>query len=275
MKYIKYILLGMAAGLFYGISFINETSADAVGLYDIIFKLSFGEFLLCNSNAAYYDKIFLCLAPMLVFQIVSGTEIYRHFCLCGVYYFSRCSKRDKWLLRETVRLLCFSVINSFFIIFTFTIVVLFVFKSISVQTSTFLLAVYYVLIFSLWNFLFSYMINILAFKLKSDRAFFIAASSEVAMSLFYVMFQDSLYKIYDMDERAVFMIKADPLSSLFISWHSSVNKDINSFINIFDISFDLNFSLITVFLACAALFLLSLKIVNGVELIESNKESGE
>ena len=275
MKCIKYIFLGTIFGIIFGLSYLGENQSDMILLNDIVLKLSFNEFILCKSNAAYYDKIFLYLVPMLIFQLLSGTEIYSHFCTGSIYYFSKCTNKKIWTLKESAKVAVYSLINTVAILLSFLFVNYIAGKEIVLSSETICVAGYYILIFSLWNLFFSIIINVMSLKFKSHFSFSIAAGLEVLFSLTYVALQDVLYKIYDHEELSVKLIKLNPFSMLFIQWHSSKNSRINKLIDIFDISFDINKTIIILFIMVSTAELLCIRMVQKIDLLSSNKESEE
>lgn len=275
MKCIKYIFLGTIFGVVFGVSYLGENQADMILLNDVVLKLSFNEFILCKSNAAYYDKIFLYLVPMLIFQLLSGTEIYSHFCTGSIYYFSRCTNKKVWTIKESAKVAVYSFINTTAILLSFLFVNNIAGKEIVFSFGAICVAGYYILIFSLWNLFFSIIINVLSLKFKSHFSFSIASGLEVLFSLIYVALQDVLYKVYDHEELAVTLIKLNPFSMLFIQWHSSKISSINELIDIFDISFDINKTIIILLVMVSIAELLCIRMIQKTDLLSSNKESEE
>ncbi len=275
MKFIKYIFLGIIFGVIFGLSYLGENQSDIILLNDIVLKLSFDEFILCKSNAAYYDKIFLYLVPMLIFQLLSGTEIYSHFCTGSIYYFSRCTNKKIWTIKESAKVAVYALVNTTAILVSFILLNYIAGKEIVFSFGAICIAGYYILIFSLWNLFFSIIINMISLKFKSHFSFSIAAGLEILFSLEYVALQDVLYKVYDHEKLAVTLIKLNPFSMLCIQWHSSKNSRINELIDIFDISFDINMTIIILFIMVSIAELLCVGIIQKIDLLSSNKESEE
>ena len=117
MRRWKYIIFAVVFGLFYGI--IYTGTVNEMLLSEIVLKLSFSEFALCGGNASYIGKIMLCFFPSVIFQVISGIELYRHFCTGSVYYFSRCVNRKKWYLKEIIHLYLDSTVYFIFLSLSF------------------------------------------------------------------------------------------------------------------------------------------------------------
>lgn len=44
------------------------------------------------------------MVPVFCFELIFGISLYRHYCTCSVYYFSRQNSRSKWYLMESAKL---------------------------------------------------------------------------------------------------------------------------------------------------------------------------
>lgn len=272
MYRMKYAVWAVILGILFGIA--HTVNTQSILLSDVFLKLSFSEYILTPNNASYYDKLILCFFPSIIFQVISGTEVYRHFCTGAVYYFSRCTNRKKWYIKEISNLYLISLLYFIFFAFSFTIVfeVLYTIKYDGIVSIY--LCFYYLVIFSLWNYIFSLLLNIIAFFLKSSGGFIVSFGVQLLFISFYVIFQEKLYKIYDGDIDAVKILKAIPFSNLIISWHSSANENINSLINIYNINFDLNLSVVILVAVAVIVTLIGMIAVEKTDFIYSNKESG-
>lgn len=60
----------------------------------------------------YTDIVYITtrMLPYLLFLFLFGTYIYKHFCTAGVYVFSRCENRLKWIAKEIAQLFGFCVL---------------------------------------------------------------------------------------------------------------------------------------------------------------------
>lgn len=55
--------------------------------------------------------------PYILFVIFFSTYIYRHFCNCSAYVFSRCEKRGFWYAKEAIKLFFFSLLYILVLLF--------------------------------------------------------------------------------------------------------------------------------------------------------------
>lgn len=271
MKYLKYVILGVSMGIFF--SFIHVMNSDSITFSELILKLSFSEYVLTPNNASYFDKITLCLFPLIIFQVVAGMEIYRHYCVASVYYFSRCVNRLKWYFKEICCMLLYDLIYLLSYILGHTILSSF-FYDIEYDLPSIKLTLYFLIIYSLWNYIFSLLINIAALFLRSNGGFAFSMGIQMFFVSLHIVFQEKLYLIHDNDSTAKELVKLIPFSHLMISWHSSRDTTINGLINIYNISFDLTYSVASLLIPSILILVIGALIIKKMDFICSNKETG-
>lgn len=271
MKYLKYVVLGLSMGIFF--SFIHVMDNNSITYSELILKISFSEYILTPNNASYFDKITLCLFPLIIFQVVAGMEIYRHYCIASVYYFSRCVNRMKWYFKELYSLILYDLVYLLFYILGHTILSSF-YYNITYDLTSIKLIFYFVVIYSLWNFIFSLLINIASLFFRSNGGFAVSIGIQMFFVSLHIAFQERLYLIYDNDSTAELLTKLIPFSHLMLSWHSSRDKSINEYINIYNISFDLNYSVIYLLVLSILIVVIGALIIKKIDFICSNKETG-
>ena len=272
MKYFRYALLGLIMGILF--SAVHFETVDSFNFSYLILKQSFSEYTISPDNAAYFDKILLCYFPSIIFQIFAGTEIYSHYCTGAVYFFSRCTKRVSWYLKEIYFIYLQAIIYILFYV-TGNVLLNLIFHKIIFDFTSLKLLIYFVLIFTLWNFIFSLLINIASLYLKSNGGFIFSVSLQIFIISLYVVFQEKLNKIYEGNITAQNILKAIPFSHLIIPWHSSKIEDIDNLINIYDISFDLNYSVIYLLITALIISLFGAILVQKTDFIFSDKEKGD
>ena len=98
-NYGKFLGVGFICGMFcmigYAVRSESMQASNVIGL----FGLSEVDYFV-----QYLSTILYWILPLLIFQIVFGTFVYRHFCTASVYFFSRYPKRTRWFLEEATRL---------------------------------------------------------------------------------------------------------------------------------------------------------------------------
>ena len=133
-----------------------------------------------------------------------------------------------------------------------------------------LLFVYYVLIHSLWLFITTLLVNIIAIKLDSSTGFISIVGIQM-LSISTLLLWKNVWPLDDAIHSAkhVLLLKLNPISHLILSWHSSSIKGINRWIN-FPISQSilvfLSISLVVIIIGCL--------IVKRQEWIAMPKEGG-
>ncbi len=271
MKYLKYVILGLIMGMLFSAVHLEVTGS--LNFSYLILKLSFLEYILTANNASYFDKILLCYFPSIVFQVIAGTEIYKHYCTGAVYYFSRCTNRGKWYIKEIGCLILQAIIYMLFYIVGSTLLNS-IFNKIIFDFTSFKLMLYFIIIFVLWNYIFSLLTNIAALFLKSSGGFVASMSLQMFFISLYVVFQEKLNKIYEEDIIAQNIARSIPFSHLIISWHSSNESDIDNMINLYHMSFDLNYSVVYLLIFSILISLFGAILVQKTDFICSNKETG-
>ena len=104
-KFFLCILLSFICGFLevFGISATGELS-------ECIDLLALGSIY---SHVQFIPEIIFRYIPLLLFQVIYGTELYKDFCISGIYYFSRSQSRIRWALPK---LLFLFLVSAFFIL---------------------------------------------------------------------------------------------------------------------------------------------------------------
>ncbi|MCZ0704196.1 hypothetical protein J2T56_002492 [Natronobacillus azotifigens] len=222
----------------------------------------------------YIIDLSIKLLPLVLFQVIFGTYLYQRFCSASVYYFSRCPNRIRWFLKESVKLYLLAVLYPLVMVLTTTLIVNFI-KPIDFDQSAFLLLIYYVLIHSLWLFITTTLINVLAIMLDSSAAFVIVVGFQLT-SVALLLLWENVWPVVDSPNISLhsLLLKFNPIAHLILTWHSSNINLIKGQINQFNLSFDLNETVII--FACLSVFILFIGslIVKQKEWIVLNQESG-
>lgn len=103
--YGKYLLISFAWGICFSLSAFTNVG-PAYPLEALVINIGLEGFNACNQITMI--NLLERMVPYYIFIILFGTYIYRHFCWCSPYIFSRCEKRKGWLYKEMGKLLGFS-----------------------------------------------------------------------------------------------------------------------------------------------------------------------
>ncbi len=266
--YAKFLLVAFFTGFFCVINCAKNGTIKE--LSDII--LLFG-FYNVNYYPQYIMEITYWFIPLLLFQIIYGTYIYRHFCCASIYFFSRCCNRTVWFLKEMLVLYLFAVVYLFVLIFS-GFMAANLFTPVKIGQVSILLLGYYLLIHSLFLLFTTLLINILAILFTSNVSFMIVEGiSLFGVAAFclmgnYFVTQDEFLPQY------TWMLKLNPIAHLIFSVHGSSIERLNCLINVNGISFDLNLS-VFVYLAGIVIVMISgCFIVNYHDFLNVNQEIG-
>ena len=245
--------------------FNQPDSAGIFMLSEIIIHFSFGEL---PTEHYYIAEASLRMFPLLIFQIFFGVYIYHRFCSASVYYFSRCDNRIRWFIKESLRLYPYTVMYPFIIIGV-SVMMTAIFHSVQVNSASLILLMYYLVIYSLWLFIATVLINMIAIRF-GNSAFGFAIVSGLQFS-----FLLSLLAIDSDSTPNALLLKLNPFSHLVIKWHSSHLDSVDRLINKFGIDFDLNLSIILLFVVAIVVVVIGMTIVKKQQFISINQETEE
>lgn len=206
-------LLGILGGVFHAFAYINPYSGN-IQLSELVLQMSGsrGMFPLGNSLTELLDFSTRML-PGYIFCAFLGTEIYRHFCTASVYVFSRWPHRLIWYSKEVTVILMSVIVFQVLNIGT-TLITTDCRYQIFYDLAGIGLLLYHLAIHSLWLFLTTLLVNLLAIFIGSDHAYLLVIGVQIGLiSLMTFLKEDTLPII-----RAI-----NPISHLVIGWHSSRN----------------------------------------------------
>ena len=103
---LKFLGTGILCGGLVTIGYLQKGVPVSIG--DIALRLGFVNVL--NTMGKSSDMLF-CYIPLVIFHVLAGGSIYKHYCSGGFYYFSRCRNRFRWYIKETVML--YGMVNCF------------------------------------------------------------------------------------------------------------------------------------------------------------------
>lgn len=244
---------------------------DEIYFSEIIVTFGFSE---VHFILVYLIELSLKLLPFFLFQILFGTYIYQHFCTASIYYFSRCQNRVKWFLKECTKLYVFAFIYPLLMVLSGTLVAS-ISNQIVFDRESILLFVYYVLIHSLWLFITTLLVNIIAIKLDSSTGFISIVGLQM-LSISTLLLWKNVWPLDDAIHSAkhVLLLKLNPISHLILSWHSSSIKGINRWINYLQIDFPISQSILVFLSISLVVIIIGCLIVKRQEWIAMPKEGG-
>ena len=207
-------------------------------LSDIVYKLAFGD---VSISIVSISKFLFAWFPLLFFQTVMGNYIYERFCITSVYFFSRCNKKSRWYIIETAKLFCY-VMGYVATMLLAAYITTKIFGKVHTDEQGIILVVYYLLIYSLWLFVGTLLINILSIAWDCTKSFFVIISVQLISIAIYGILEEwmDFYKYTGSNmENQIFVLKAIPISNLVLKWHGSDYWGITSGLGIL---YEFNFS---------------------------------
>ncbi len=209
--YFKLLIIGVICGVIgmigYAVRIDNFPARDIILLFGMNDVMYYPEEL---------EKILFRFIPLLLFQIVYGTYIYRRFCSASVYYFSRNHNRIKWFIQEIVKLYGYSVLYLVLMIMSGVVITMIITKVVF-DVSMIKVLFIYLLIFSLYNFAIASAVNILSILFSSNMGFAIAE----AVNIFCIAAYTIVGKLFSVDgelpDECEWMIKINPFYHLIFN----------------------------------------------------------
>lgn len=243
---------------------------DVTYLPELVLQLSGsrGEFALVGGIAEIMN-MYMRFAPSILFEIYAGTVMYRSFCTASVYVFTRNPNRAKWYRREACRVLLLSAL--------FTAVSLLVAVLLSAvrhevipNVPGAILLLYHFILYSIWTFTVTILINVLSIGLGSYNATLAAAVLQaVCIALL------GLVRLSDQPVFAV-LTRVSPISHLVLGWFRSaipsVEEAIPPVIREGFWGFSFPTSLLVVSVYCLAVVLSGRQLVLHHDILSGNAE---
>lgn len=239
-KIFPLLIAGILSGGILSIVFINPYDGRIL-VSEAILQLSgsSGAFPL---TPAFKDLISFTIRmlPDYMFELYIGIELYRHFCTASVYVFSRTPNRSRWYIREVlevaVAVFGYQVIKIFA-----AMSVTFLRYQIEPDHFGFFLLVFHIIVYSLWVFNVSLLINLISIKYGSNNAFIWIVGIQIFMTALLELVQIfesnlTLTKIF---------LNVNPIAHLVVGWHTGTIKELKNSLEVTYIRLDFKVTLVT------------------------------
>lgn len=208
----KSLLLAAAVTLIQNIAHIGMGTSDMTG------------FLICRMNYTYIvlneaNMLQLCMQmfPVIVFEIMFGVYLYRHFCTACVYYFSRQDNRIRWFVKECGRLLAYTFSYWIFSALLNIAAGVFVFH-VPISGYDAEAIFYMVALPALYTFIFTLWVNVLSVILGGANAAAIMAGIQYLFT-FAIMLSNRELTLH---RRGTWKLYLNPVANMVQDWHSDV-----------------------------------------------------
>lgn len=180
------------------------------------------------------------MLPDYMFELYIGIELYRHFCTASVYVFSRTPNRSRWYIREVLEVAV--AVFGYQIIKIFAAMsVTFLRYQIEPDHFGFFLLVFHIIVYSLWVFNVSLLINLISIKYGSNNAFIWIVGIQIFMTALLELVQIfesnlTLTKIF---------LNVNPIAHLVVGWHTGTIKELKNSLEVTYIRLDFKVTLVT------------------------------
>jgi hypothetical protein len=230
------VLAGVFWGVFNALNYL-QSRGGSLNATDILLYFSFGEPQFEPADLIY---ILFNMLPVVLFQCLFGMLIYRHFCMAGIFYFTRCDNRIRWFLKEAGQLLMISFLYPAVYLLT-GILTARITHTVQMDDAFLILLIYDLLIYGLWYFWSTLLINMIAIGFTSEVGFIVVEGIQTIMVAALHFFKP-LSTMSDPVQRQSLArwMPLDLISNLLIGWHSSNIPKVQERINCGKISFELN-----------------------------------
>lgn len=248
-----------------------RADSEPVSIWQIVNQLSFYD---VGVSSGYIPRFFFDLFPYILFQLLWGTYLYERFCTASVYFFTRQDNKSKWYWGECVKLYLWGIVYLASIVFVGTIWVA-VGRKITWDPASLYVLVIYLLLYSLFLFATSMLINLLSVRIKSAYGFGVVVGIELLMIVVYGVMGEFFPPSEEEGEElknCLTALKCNPLSHLVFKWHGSIVGKVDQMINQYQLSFLIEKSVLVWGIAAVVAALAGLVIINRTELIENRKE---
>lgn len=220
-------LLGILFGILLSVGYVNPYGGE-INLSELVLQLSGsrGEFAL-GLSAEQLVTFAMKMTPVWIMEAYLGIALYRHFCTASIYVFSRCPNRGKWYWKEMFYIGC----NVFFfqsVLVISAIITTNVRYQIQCDRVGMGLAVYHILIHSLWMYAAIVLINLLSLKMGSSMSFMIVMIIQAA-GIATLGFVKALERLGD-EKMAIgrMLLRWNPISHLVLGWQNSYSQSIQN-----------------------------------------------
>lgn len=264
------VLISVCSAICTAVVFVNPYKGS-IDINELILQLSgsSGEFCLGTSLPELVGFM-LRMIPNYIVMMVLGNNVYRYFCTASIYIFSRCPNRHKWYLRTVFYLLVQILIYETISVAAVILVTALRYDILITSNGNFLLG-YHILIFTMWNFAWTLLINICAIRKGSSAAFIMAMSIQIFLTV-CLSTKNSLQINHAPENIISKVISYNPVAHTVVGWHKNIPSSEN--LVGFQYPIDLSSSIILMLFFCIIVILIGDILIQTHDLILENVEIG-
>lgn len=210
----KFLWTGAVYGGLCMLSYIGNSS---IPLSDIIFLFGLKN---VTYFVQYLQEITFWILPLIFFQIFYGTYIYRHFCTASIYFFSRCDRRTSWFMKEAFHLYLFTI-SYLVVMLASGTAVTGIFAKVIIDKNGVEALFFYLLVYSLYLFVCTLGINLLAILFTSNIGFIVVEGINFFTIASYTIVGNFFAPKGEILQKYKWMLTINPFSYLVFSMHET------------------------------------------------------
>ena len=276
IKYGTQVLIFSAIvwGSLIALIYVNPYSG-VIMLSEFVLQLSGsrGEFVL-GFSLSELVSFAMRMVPYFIFEAYFGVAFYQHFCTASVYVFSRYPNRIRWYFREIAAVGAGAGLYQILLLGTLILITALRYQ-IQMDSAGIMLFFYHFLIYFIWFYTMTVLVNLLAVRFGSNRSFFIVFGVQISCIALLGCAGIAERKAGNAKIPINLWLKVNPISHLVLGWQESNINAVNLVLNQHYKGLNLNRSLLLCLLICVVIILLGTIMVSKHDFLISNAEVGE
>ena len=266
----KYYIRFLLCAALCGIMFFATRSGENNMVYasDIIISLGFGT---VECFPPYFINFVYYFTPILIFQILYGTYIYRHFCSAFIYYFSRTENKIKWYIKQAFELFFLSLLYVILLLSS-SIASASIFNDVVFCKTNIVLVFYFLVIYVLFVFATTNLINILSIAFSGSVAFIIVDTIQILSMALFVL--TDMISENEITKKNLFIL-LNPVAHLVLRVHTGINEEMSSLYSTYGVigkGFDFNISVFVYFIFMLISLILGCVVVKKKDVIVNSEQ---
>ena len=260
--YGKFVLFALGWGILFSV-YGAITCTDGYELQALVIAVAFGNLGACNqiTVAVLLEK----MVPYFLYIVLFSVYIYRHFCDCSVYFFSRCVKRWEWLLREEIKLFAYSLLYMLFMVMGRLLPFVWC-GELQIDLTGIIMMLVMVIMLTVWLFTASLLGNILALLFGSMYGVVITLAIQI-FSVLSLMWVDTSH----LNAAQILKLRLNYSAHLIFSWHKWGEMDLEAMDEL-KAHLALGESFLFLGVTAVVVVILGMIIISKMDIIQESKE---
>ncbi len=243
-----------------------------VFLSDIILNSSFYDMAV---NFDYLYQFAVRMSLFIAFNLIFGVYIYKNFCTASVYVFSRNSNRTWWFLKQCMQIALYGIVYMLLNLTGTLVITMIMHVTIKIDAGSLQLLILYFLVYTLWLYITTILINILAMYTNSASSFAVVSVIQLLLISLLGLF-NTVFPIEDNPNpgRNIKMMLANPMAHLILGWHDNMSEAADNVKQVFNITINAEHTIVYYTVLAALVTIAGIISVNRYDIIISDHETG-